>query len=162
MIFENKRFVGKAKLMRLLLLIGLGAVIVIIATTQSIDRHSFGLGRFAYVALVCVIYIAISLYRFARNYCYLYYSDEDNLLEIRYYQAVMFGSKYRMIRIPFAQLTKYEITTTFLKKELVLFQKDNSGKVAKYDGISVTALESKELEVIIASIESNLNITPNK
>ncbi len=159
MVFENKRFVGKVKLLRLGLLIALCIVLVTISMNESIDNYSFGLGRFVYVALTCILYIAISLYRLGRNYNYLYYSDDNNLLEIRYYHTVMFGSKYKMVRIPFQQLIKYEIETSFLKKSLVLHQKDSSGKVAIYAGISVSALESSELQMILSNIDSHLNDT---
>lgn len=161
MIFENKRFVGKVKLVRLILLIGLCAILVTISQVDALDAYSFGLNRFIYVALACVIYIGISLYRVGRNYCYLYYSDDNKQLEVRYYHTVMFGSKYKMVRIPFAQLLKYEIETKFLKKSLVLFQKDGA-KVSKYAGIPVTALEPEQLKMILANIDSHLNDSVKK
>lgn len=70
----------------------------------------------------------------------------------------MFGSQYKMVRIPFAQLLKYELETSFLKKSLVLYQKDGA-KVAKYAGIPVTALEPEQLQMILANIDSHLNDT---
>ncbi len=162
MVFENKRFVGKVKLVRLSLLIGLCAVLVTISQVDALDNYSFGLNRFIYVAFACLIYIGISLFRLGRNYCYLYYSDDNKQLEIRYYQTVMFGSKYKMVRIPFSQLVKYEFETSFLKKSLVLYQKDASGKISKYAGISLTALEPEQLTMILTNIDSHLNDSNKK
>lgn len=129
-------------------------IVIIISQLNWIDAYSFGLTRYIYIALVSAIYVIISLVRYLKRYCYLYYSDDKNQLEIRYYHSVLIGRNYKVVRIPFSELYNYELKESMLRKTLYLFQRRPNGKVAKYEGISVSAVEEKDLKMILANIDS--------
>jgi len=154
MVLENKRFIGKIKLARFVLIIVFSVSVVVLHQLRFLDQYSFGYTRWLYIALVTGLYIAVSVYRYFRAYSYIYYSDDKSQLEIRYYHSVLFGRNYSVVRIPFGELAKYELRENFLRRSLVLYQKNRNGQISKYSGIPFTAVDKEDLKLILANIDS--------
>lgn len=154
MIYENKRFIGKIKLVRFILIIVLLVAVVVIHQVRSLDQYSFGMTRWFYIAIVTALYIGISVVRYFRSYSYIYYTDDKSQLEIRYYHSVLFSRNYSVVRIPFNELVKYELKQNLFSRSLILYRRAKNGKVSKYNGIPVSAVEKDDLSMILANIDS--------
>jgi hypothetical protein len=153
MVFENKKSIGKAKLFRFVFLLICGSALIMVLVSDFFHFKPLGLDRGLYMLFLGFLYIGVSAYRYYRNYWYICFSDENNEIMIKYYHSILFGRKYGMVRIPFGELAKYEIEKSFLRKNLVLYQRTSGGKISRYKPISITAVPKENLELILASLE---------
>ncbi|MDR1762098.1 MAG: hypothetical protein LBR55_06580 [Bacteroidales bacterium] len=155
MVLQNNTFAGKSKIQRIVGLIVLMLVFVIVLLWNGLAAD-FGwheLSVMQKTIILCAVSAVYALYswqRFKKKYCFIYFTDDDKEhLVFRFYHIKLIGKKYTTYKIPMQLYAKYEIQYTKNLPELVLYQKANGGKIAKYPPISLTALSKEELNTLV-------------
>jgi len=101
-----------------------------------------------------VLYVAINIVNSGKRPNFVFYSDQGEMLIMRYYPLSLFNSKKHSIEIPKQQFVKYELKPFFFGREhkIVLYQHFRN-KVVAYPPISLSALEEEDRTLIIASLQ---------
>ncbi len=147
----------KVKLRKLFLTIIFAALLLVVYVAEFVEPL-FGINK-NYIALIVVlIYILIFLYFHVLDLNYIYYTDENGKIILRYYSLRSISKGYKSIEIPKKEFVKFEIQKSFydLKEYLILFQRMKNG-VAKYPPVSISALSHDEREELKQSLTDLLN-----
>ena len=160
MILQNNTFAGKSKIQRMIALIALMVVFVLVLLWNGL-ADEFGWKELGATQRTVLVFIAAGGYafynwqRFRQKYCFIYFTDDDKEhLVFRFYHIKLFGKKYTTYKIPMQLYAKYEIQYTNKLPELVLYQKAQGGKIAKYPPISLTALSKEELKTLTETLDT--------
>ena len=160
MILQNNTFAGKSKIQRMVALIALMVMFLLVLFWNSLagELDWTQLGPTQKTILVFIAgaaYAFYNWYRFRQKYCFIYFTDDDKEhLVFRFYHIKLIGKKFTTYKIPMQLYAKYEIQYTNKLPELVLYQKAQDGRLAKYPPISLTALSSKELTELTETLDS--------
>ena len=154
MIIDIKRTVIKTQLRRFLTLIGFLFVIVIVILIGSLRKDFLGLSKYTWALIIGCIYIIALIFESFLELNYIYFSDEDDLVILRFFSMSMFSRKKNSIEIPKQVFRGYEIKKTLfgLKKKIILFQRLKD-KDVKYPAVSITGLNSQEFQILIKTLD---------
>lgn len=88
-----------------------------------------------------------------REYNFIIYKDTDDKIIMRYYPLHPFHDKFKSIEISKASFSHFELEkkSLGLREDLYLFQSSTKG-LAKYPGISLSALSKEQRSKILASL----------
>ena len=140
MIIENKRRVKSIK--RIFFLVSV--FIAVVALSLFLLDHT-------YAALACVGVFSIwYLYFHVADYQYIEFSDEDNKVLLRYYNAIRFGKgEYSSIEFPHSALQKADFENSVFGKltDVTLIVKTKRG-LAEFPSVSLTAMSKEERTVM--------------
>ncbi len=147
----------KVKIRKLFLTIILAALLLVVYVGDFVEPL-IGINK-NYIALVFVlVYIFIFLYFHILDLNYIYYTDENGKIVLRYYSLRSISKGYKSIEIPKKEFVKFEIQKSFfdLKEYLILFQRMKKG-VAKYPPVSISALNHEQRSELKKSLTDVLN-----
>lgn len=157
MVIDNKEFEASVRLYRMISLFVTALTISFIIYIKEIDNYSFGLTRMFWALLIFLAYAIYNILRIRRNYHYIYFSDEENKITVRFYSTNMFTKKFKAIEIPYTDFYKYELEGKGIDQTLKLFfNKDN--KIYKFDPIPLSALNKRQVEQITNSLNQIRNV----
>ncbi len=147
----------KVKLRKLFLTIIFVALLLVVYIGDFVEPL-FGINENYSALVVVLIYILIFLYFHILDLNYIYYTDENGKIILRYYSLRSITKGYKSIEIPKKEFVKFEIQKSFydLKEYLILFQRMKKG-VAKYPPVSISALNHDEREKLKQSLTDLLN-----
>jgi hypothetical protein len=147
----------KVKLRKLFLTIIFAALLLMIYVGGFVEPLT-GINKNYIAFIVVLIYILIFLYFHLLDLNYIYYTDENGKIILRYYSLRSISKGYRSIEIPKREFVKFETQKTFfnLKEHLILFQRLKKG-VAKYPPVSISALNHEERSQLKKSLTDVLN-----
>jgi hypothetical protein len=136
-----------------------GATIVFLAyialtyVAKMIKYPLLGMSDTAWTLILVGIYFVIAFLPMFLSYQYIFFSDEDENIIIRYFSAGIVGGKKNSVEINKKSFSGYKIHSSFfgLIKSITLFQKFNAG-VAKYPPVYISALNKEELAKVIRSL----------
>jgi len=157
MILDNKDFEAKMRLHRMLALFITAVAVAITIYIQEIDKYSFGLTRLFWAGLFFLAYVIFNIIRVNKNYHYIYYSDNDNKITVRFYSTRMFTKKFKAIEIPYSEFYKFELDGKGSKKTLKLFF-NKMNKIYKFDPIPLSALNDNQVKQITDSLNQIKNV----
>jgi len=105
--------------------------------------------------LLAVFTLLIGL-SFSREYNFIIYKETDDKIIMRYYPLHPFHDKFKSIEISKQTFSHFELVkkSMGLRQELFLFQMSSKG-LAKYPGISLSALSKVQRGEILASLTKN-------
>ncbi|MDR0940621.1 MAG: hypothetical protein LBM68_00170 [Bacteroidales bacterium] len=160
MILQNNTFAGKSKIQRIIGLIALMLVFVITLLWNGLAAE-FNWSQLSSSQKIVILLIASAIYalynwlRFKKKYCFIYFTDDDKEhLVFRFYHIKLIGKKYTTYKIPVQLYARYKIQYTNNLPELVLYQKTQSGKLAKYPPISLSALNKQEFKELTETLDT--------
>jgi FlaA1/EpsC-like NDP-sugar epimerase len=158
-ILQNNTFAGKSKIQRIIALIVLMLIFVVTLLWNSV-AIDFGLYQLSPTQKLFILFAASAAYavynwlRFRQKYTFIYFTDDDKEhLVFRFYHIKLIGKKFTTYKIPIQLYAKYEISHANTLPELVLYQRTEAGKLAKYPPISLTALKSAELKELTDALD---------
>jgi len=162
MIFQNSRYTGKSKIWRMSTLIIVFSICTSIAIAETVleefmkNHVKIDISyRIAGILIVLAIYALMTYVRLKKKYSFVYFTDEDRKnLVFRSYHIRIFGKKHTTYKIPIPSFHKFEILETNKHKELVLFQRVQNNKAAKYPGISLSALSPEEIATLSEALQN--------
>ncbi len=102
-------------------------------------------GQYFMAASVLLLYLVVAALRFSISPSYIYFSNEEGKLILRFFPLHPFVFQKMLVEFPLNELAGFEIkkTTGGLFTDLVIFQKHN-GKRLKYKPIRLSILTKEE------------------
>jgi len=151
---DNQRNTYRIWLSRLVMTVVFTLIILLIVFLPWFDETEFWLTKYHVAIFISAIYILINWINYLKRPNFVAYSDQGEMLIIRYYPVSMFTSRKNSIEIPKTQFVKYQLQPFFLKSQhyLILFQ-NFRGKVVPYPRISLSAMEKEDREKMLDSLE---------
>lgn len=118
------------------------------------EDKDFWLSKYYLVILVAVVYLLINIINYLKVPYFFSYSDQGEMIIVRYYPLSMFTSRKNSIEIPKQNFVKYELKPFFFGRcqKIILYQ-HYRGRVAPYPPISLSAVDEEDRVRILASLQ---------
>ncbi len=153
MKIDNKRNIYRIWISRLVMTIVFALLILVLIFISWFDDLASGISKYHLMILVSGIYVGISWVNFLKRPFFVSYSDQGEMLVVRYYPVSMFNSRKNSIEIPKKQFAKFELKKfLFGKQQKLILVQNFRGKEAKYPPISLSALDREDREKMIESL----------
>jgi len=154
MKLDNQRNTYRIWLSRLVMTIVFTLIILAIVFLPWFDETEFWLTKYHVAIFISAIYIIVNWVNYMKRPYYVSYNDQGDMLVVRYYPISMFTSRKNSIEIPKQHFVKYELKPFFLKSQHYLILNQNfRGKVVPYPRISLSAMEKKDREKMLLSLD---------
>ncbi len=143
---------GKAKTFRIVSrLISLIFLITFAATLVSLPAYGeFPFERTFLLSLLTAIYAVTISLRFVLSPFYVYFNDEGNMLQFKYFTLHPFLIQKYAIEIPKNEFTGYELVRTNLGLRLALkLKRIHKGKEVTYPLIRISLLNKTERQQLL-------------
>jgi len=114
-----------------------------------------GISSTVWTIIVSLIFLFIIFFPVLLEYQYLFYSDEGNDIIFRYFSSGVVEGKKNSVEINKKTFTGFTLEKKFfgLIQSIVLYQRLKEG-VAKYPPIFISALNRKDKEKLLSSLNS--------
>ncbi len=154
MQIDNQRNTYRIWLSRLVLTIVFTLAILVIMFLPWFDLPDSTVNKYHLIILLALIYIIINLYNYLRRPYFVSYSDQSEMIVVRYYPLSLFTSRKHSIEIPKQQLIGYELHSFLFgtQQRLVLIQHFRN-RTAKYPPISLSAMDREDRERMLQSLD---------
>ncbi|MCK4749591.1 MAG: hypothetical protein KAT15_21200 [Bacteroidales bacterium] len=138
---------------RLVMTIIFTLVILLIIFIPWFENSEFWLSKYHLAILVSSIYILINLVNYLKVPYFVSYSDQGEMIVMRYYPLSLFTSRKNSIEIPKKQFVKFELQDFLFgtQQKIILYQLFRD-KVVKYPSISLSAVDKEDQERILQSL----------
>lgn len=158
MIIDNKARVIKNRKMLLMQPIILILLIAILLFSNIWIYPIFGVSRYHVIVLLCIVYVALVIVSYIRDYGYFYFNNQGDSLVFRYYslKPFSFNAQHKQIEIKKESFKKYELQTKWfgLKECIIIYQKVG-GKIAKYPSISISAISKDDKNKLVDGLKAS-------
>ncbi|MFN8211413.1 MAG: hypothetical protein U0T33_10695 [Bacteroidales bacterium] len=155
MKFDNSRTIisGRIRLFGATVLLIVYMVLTYVA--NLIRFPILGINETVLTLILVAIYLAIAFYPMVMNHQFISYSDDDEKIVIRYFNAGIVGGKKNSVEIRKADFAGYRRDRKFfgLIQSITLFHQLPQG-VAKYPPVFISNLNSKEKAKLLNSLYS--------
>ena len=153
MKIDNQKNIYRIWLSRLVMTVVFALVILVLIFIPWFDSLKSGITKYHLIILVSLIYVVVNWVNYLKRPYFVSYSDQGEMLVIRYYPVSMFTSRKNSIEIPKKQFTSFELRKFFFgtQQKLILIQ-NFRGKDAKYPPISLSALDREDQEKMLESL----------
>lgn len=153
MNIDNQRNTYRIWLSRLVMTIVFALLILLLVFVSWFDELDSGITKYHLIILISGIYLAINWINYMKRPYFVSFSDQGEMIVVRYYPVSMFTSRKNSIEIPKQQFVKFELKPFLFKSQhyLILHQKFR-GKVAAYPRISLSALDKADREKMLQSL----------
>ena len=154
MIIDIQRTVIKTQLRRFLTLIGFIILATLVILSGNFIEKFLGLSNIQWVLIVGGIYLLTIILEAFLELNYIYFSDEDNLIILRYFSMSVFNQRKNSIEIPKSVYSRYELKKSLfgVKTKIILYQRLKD-KDVKYRGVSITGLNKNEIKVLTKTLD---------
>jgi len=154
MKLDNQRNTYRIWLRRLVMAIVFTLLIVAVIFLPWFSEEQSGFSKYYLIIFIAAIYIAINIINYLKVPYFVYFSDQGEMIVMRYYPLSMFTSRKHSIEIPKSHFVKFELEPFLFgtQQRLILYQNFRN-KVAKYPPISLSAVDRADREKIIASLK---------
>lgn len=155
MTFDNSRTIISFRIRLFILTVIFLAYLILAYPAEMINFPVFGMQDTTLTIIFSITWILVALYPAIINYYFIFFSDDNEKIILRYFSAGIFGGKKNSIEIDKREFAGYKTETSFfgLIVSLILFQKFNEG-VAKYPPIYISALSGKEKSKLLNRLSS--------
>ncbi len=155
MIIDTKKRVISIQLRRFLTLIGLMLVIMLVFIILKLPNTFLGFNKYNWALILGIIYVISAVAEAFFEYTYILFSDEGDLIVLRYFSLSFFNKKKQSVEIPKSEFTSYTIKESLwgLKKKISL-QRFYKNTEANYPFVPLTILKKDELDQILKSLDT--------
>ena len=154
MKIDNQKNTYRIWLSRLIMTIVFTLIILLIVFLPWFDQTEFWLTKYHVAIFISAVYIIVNWINYIKRPYFVSYNDQGEMLVIRYYPVSMFTSRKNSIEIPKKQFVKYELKPfLFGTQHYLIVHQNFRGKVAIYPRISLSALDKKNLENMLHSLD---------
>jgi hypothetical protein len=154
MKIDNENRVVKIQVLKYIYAILILTLLGVLYTT-TIEVYTLkylGLSNQGTMLISILAYLLFYFYHLAVKTSYTFFSDEGYKIVIRFYPLRPINPKKSSIEIPKNQFYKFSIIKSFLKEEVVVFQK-NGSQIMKYPPFSLRGLTKKEKKNLLETLE---------
>jgi len=112
-----------------------------------------GFNESSWTVILVGVWLVLALMPIILNYQFISYSDDGEYIVFRYFTAGIVGGRKNSVEINKTTFAGYKIETRFFGfiQSIILFQ-NIQGRVANYPPVYISALNRKEKEKIINSL----------
>jgi hypothetical protein len=112
------------------------------------------MGDTAWTVILVVLYLIGAFLPMILNYQYVWFSDEDENIVLRYFAAGIVGGKKNTVEINKISFAGFQIETKYfsLSKTLILYQR-SAQQTAKYPPIYISALSKEQYKKLISALK---------
>ena len=154
MTFDNSKTIINLRIWLFFATILLIAWIIVVFVAKMIPFPLLGLSETAWTLILVGIYLIILFFPMILSYQYVWFSDDEEHIVIRYFFAGMVGGKKNSVSInkrTFAGY-KYEKKKLGFDKSIILYQKIGQG-IAKYPPIHISALSRDQKQKLFSLLD---------
>jgi hypothetical protein len=153
MKIDNQRNTYRIWLSRLVTTIVFALLILALVFIPWFDNPEASITKYHLVIFISLVYLVINWLNYMKHPYFVSYSDQGDMLVIRYYPVSMFTSRKHSIEIPKQQFVGFELKPFFFKSQHYLILKQNfREKVASYPKISLSAMDKEDRESMLQSL----------
>ena len=154
MKLDNKRNTYRIWISRLVMTTVFALIIVVLIFVPWFENPDFGISKYHIIIRICGIYLIINWINYLKRPYFVSYSDQGEMIVVRYYPVSMFTSRKNSIEIPKQQFVTYELKPFLFKTQhYLILQQNFRGKVAKYPRISLSALDREDRDSMLQSLD---------
>jgi hypothetical protein len=152
MTIDNQKEAVNLKIQKSIALLALIIAIGLIYFANVMPRGILGFSRNEIAIFILVIFVLFFIFHYLKNHNYIYYSDSGNKFILRYYSLRPLEDKKNAIEFSKKEFHKYEMKKSFygMNENIIIYRKTTGG-VAKYPGVSITALNKGDKEKMLES-----------
>ena len=138
---------------RLVMAIVFTLAIIVILFLPWFEGEDVRISKYHLIIAIALVYIIINLVNYLKVPYFVSYSDQGEMIVLRYYQMSLFTSRKHSIEIPKKQFVKFELQDFLFgtQQKIILYQNFRK-KVAKYPPISLSAVDKADRKKIIDSL----------
>lgn len=154
MIIDIKRTVIKTQLRRLITLIGFTIVILVIVLLGNRQNSFLGFDKYQWGIIIGILYFLTLIIDSVFELNYIFFSDDDDKIILRYFSMSIFNKKKNSIEIPKKLFGGYELLSFLngMKQKIVLMERVKE-KNAKYPPVCLSGLNKNQLKLIITALD---------
>jgi hypothetical protein len=154
MTIDIRRTVIKTQLRRFITIIVFTLAILIIILGGSLRNDFLGINKYQWALLVGAVYILLIAAEALLELNYIYFSNDDDIIVLRYFSMSFFNKRKNSIEIPGNRFGGYILKKSLggLKKKIILMQHIKD-KGAKYPPVSISALNKKQVSSMLTVLD---------
>jgi hypothetical protein len=157
MTIDNQKKAVALRIQKSLVILVFIILIGLIYFVDIIPRGVAGFTRNEIAIVLIVMFVLFFLFHYLRNHNYIFYSDTGDNFILRYFSLRPLHDRKNAIEFNKREFERYEIKRSFagLNESVIIYRKTSKG-VAKYPPVSITALDKKSREKLLASFQKIL------
>ncbi len=157
MTFDNSKAIISLRLKLFAATVILLTFIVLTYVAGMIKYPLLGMSDTAWTLILVTLYFMYAFMPLMINYQYIYFSDEGDTIDFRYFVSGITGGRKNSIKIKKEEFTGYRTDKRFfgIIISITLYQKINN-KAAKYPPVYITALTREEREKLFRALDTCL------
>jgi hypothetical protein len=155
MTIDNSPAVIRIQMQKRLFALLVGVPVALFYATELGDfiYESTGVSRQVLSFFMLGLYLLFYFYHLFARSSYIYFTDEQSKIIIRFYLLNPFDSKKNSYEIPKTQFEGFKTKRSFFNlREEVFVLRNMSGTVAQYPPFSISALTSNEKQKLFKSL----------
>lgn len=159
MIINNQKQAVNLRIQKSLSLLILIIIIGLIYFANIIPRGLFGLSTNQVAAVIILLFAGYFIFDYMRNYYYVFYSDTGDKFVLRYFSLRPLEDRKNAIEFNKHEIHSFELVRSFfgLNETLIVYRSTSKG-VAKYPGVSLSAVSKADKEKIVASLQKLIRL----
>ena len=121
----------------------------------SLQHNYLGITKYQWALIVGALYALLAVAEAILELNYIYFSNTDDRIMLRYFSMSFFNRKKHSIEIPIERFGGYYLKKSLwgIKKKLILIQRVKNVD-AKYPPVSITALNKQELKKLLDTLNN--------
>ncbi|HOO98826.1 MAG TPA: hypothetical protein PLV06_08830 [Bacteroidales bacterium] len=150
MTFDNSKTIISLRIRLFVVTVLLLAWLAVVYVAQLIEFPVLGISDTIATIVLVAIYLLIALWPMFRNYQYVFFSDDDEYIVLRYFFSGLTGGRKNSITIEKKAFAGYKYVSKYsgLVKSLILYQKTGQG-IAKYPPVYISALSHEQRNMLL-------------
>ena len=159
MTFDNSKTIISLRIKLFAATILLLGYLALAFVIKMIKFPLLGMNDTVWTIIFVGIWLILALMPMFLNYQYISFSDEEDHIVFRYFNAGIVGGKKNSVEILKATFAGYKIESSFfgLVQNIILFQKLQQG-IAKYPPVYISALTREEKAKVIRSLNQHQQV----
>ncbi|MBN2634111.1 MAG: hypothetical protein JXR66_11170 [Bacteroidales bacterium] len=155
MTFDNSKTIISLRIRLFVVTVLLLAWLAVVYVARLIEFPVFGISDTIATIVLVAIYLLIALWPMFRNFQYVFFSDDDEYIVLRYFFAGLTGGKKNSITIEKRAFAGYKYVSKYsgFVKSLILYQKTGQG-IAKYPPVYISALSREQCNMLLQLLNS--------
>lgn len=155
MTIDTSRTVIKVQLRRFLTLVAFICIVLAVMLLGNLQKEFFGLNKYHWALIVALIYAISLLVESWLELNYIYFSDEKDIIMLRFFSMSLLSKKKKSIEIPKNVFSGYQVQNKIfgLKKKIILKQLLKN-TVVKYPPVSLTGLKLEEYKLLLKTLDT--------
>jgi hypothetical protein len=150
MTFDNSKTIISLRIRLFVVTVLFLAYLVVVYIAELVKFPLLGISDTLLTTVLVGGYLLIVLWPMFRNYQYVYFSDDEEYIVLRYFFAGLTGGRKNTITIEKRAFAGYRYVPKFggMVKSIILYQKTGQG-VAKYPPVHITAISREQREMLL-------------